>query len=608
MNGASSGKLNLIISVIGKILPLLIRIAPFLLAAIVLIKIIVAFIPAGQAFLLLKSTDSAAAALTGSAPWIDPVKWLLLIAVLSAVRIGLEAVSEYMSVLLKQRFEYRLEEMLAHKAANIPLILFDQADYYDTLQRAKSNISVRGFRLLELILTIVECLFTLAGYIVLLTQFSWLLIIALIAGTIPTLLVHLKIGEWNFWLQRYQTPYVRRLVYLFELLTQRFAAKELRIYRLAPAFLKEWGDYYWKNAREQRKVDKKSISTRSGIDGWNTVTLLAYSVYVLWVCFSRKLSLGTFVAVSQILSSTQAQMKNVAYSLSQFYEESMIIQEFFTFMDTEEEHKNEDKPAFTGKVQEGISVNNLSFTYPGSTKPALNNISFRINKNETVAIVGENGAGKSTLIHCLIGLHQSYEGSITYDHTDLKDINVASFRNHVSAVFQDYVHYHGSVKENIGFGNVERIDNLAAIEAAAGLSGAAEFIDRLPNSYNTQVGAGFQNAQELSIGQWQKLALGRAYFNDGSIVVLDEPTASLDPTTESELYRQFHQLSEGKVTFLVSHRLGSCRIADRIVVLKQGELVEQGTHDELMKLGGEYKQMYESQAEWYLQEASYKGA
>ncbi|MDQ0063162.1 ABC transporter ATP-binding protein [Paenibacillus harenae] len=395
---------------------------------------------------------------------------------------------------------------------------------------------------------------------------------------------------------------------MFELLTNCFAAKELRIYRLAPAFLKEWGEYYWKNAHEQRKVDRKSISTRSGIDGWNTLSLLAYSVYVLWVCYSKKLSLGTFVAVSQIIVSTQSQMKNVAYSLSQFYAESMIIQQFFTFMDTEEERTAHEELEFAGKVQEGITVNNLSFAYPGSTKPALKNISFCIKANETVAVVGDNGAGKSTLIHCLIGLHQSYEGSITYDDVDLKEINVASFKKRVSAVFQDYVHYHGSIKENIGFGNVELMDNLSAIEAAAGLSGASEFISRLHNGYDALVGAGFQNAQELSIGQWQKLALGMAYFNDGSIVVLDEPTASLDPNAESELYRQFKRLSEGKVTFLVSHRLGSCRIADWILVLKQGELIEQGTHDELMKLGGDYKQMYESQVEWYLPDESCKGA
>lgn len=249
MKGLSFSKLKFVYSVITNILPLLIRNAPYLLSAIVWIKICVAFIPAGQALLLLKSTDSTASVLAGTESWVEPIKWLLLIAALSVAQTVLSSASEYISVLLRQRFEYRLEEMLAHKAAKIPLVLFDQADYYDTLQRAKSNISVRGIRIVELMLTIFQSLITLAGYAILLTQFSWLLIIAMIASTIPTLLVHMKIGEWRCWLQR-------------------------------------------------------------------------YSIYVLWVCYSKKLSLGTFVAVSQILASTQ--MKNVAYSLSQFYEESMI--------------------------------------------------------------------------------------------------------------------------------------------------------------------------------------------------------------------------------------------------------------------------------------------
>ena len=252
-----------------------------------------------------------------------------------------------------------------------------------------------------------------------------------------------------------------------------------------------------------------------------------------------------------------------------------------------------------GSIRHGVRFEGIEFTYPGSSKPALKAVDLELRPGETVALVGQNGAGKTTLTKLLLGLYQPTAGSITIDGTDLRDLDLASWRERVGAVFQDYMTYAFTARENVGFGRIERLEDLAAIESAATRSGANRVVEQLPAGWETVLGKEFTGGQDLSRGQWQTLALAQLYVRDAELLVLDEPTSALDAMAEVAVYRQFLELSENKTVLLVSHRLGSARLADRVLFLRDGRIVEDGTHDELVAVRGPYAELFEMQAEWY---------
>ena len=251
------------------------------------------------------------------------------------------------------------------------------------------------------------------------------------------------------------------------------------------------------------------------------------------------------------------------------------------------------------RIRRGITLKDVSFTYPGGSSPALSSVNIEIHAGETVALVGENGAGKTTLTKLLLGLYQPTGGSVTVDGVDLSEIDLESWRDRAGAVFQDYMTYAFTARENIGLGRLGSMDDAAAVRAAAARSGAHEAIDELPQGYETLLGREFEGGRDLSRGQWQSLAIARLYLRDAELLVLDEPTSALDAMGEVEVYRQFLELSSNKTVLLVSHRLGSARLADRVVFLEDGEVAEEGPHDELVRAGGAYSELFAMQAEWY---------
>ena len=245
-----------------------------------------------------------------------------------------------------------------------------------------------------------------------------------------------------------------------------------------------------------------------------------------------------------------------------------------------------------------IEVRDLTFTYPGAERPALRGVSFTLPAGEKVALVGENGAGKTTLVHLLLGLYTPTEGSVHIGGQDLRELDPAPLWASTGAVFQDFTQYHLTVRENVGLGHVDHLGDHAAVHRAAGAGGAADFVEELPERYETVLGPTF-GGRDLSVGQWQRVATSRGLMRGADLLVLDEPTAALDPKAEAEVYGRFAEHAGGRTAILISHRMGFARLADRILVLKDGELIEQGTHDQLVRLGGEYAHLFATQARWY---------
>jgi ATP-binding cassette subfamily B protein len=311
------------------------------------------------------------------------------------------------------------------------------------------------------------------------------------------------------------------------------------------------------------------------------------------------LTLGQYVALAEAFTAANGQLMSISSNLALIYQNVLFSREIFTFLELTEDSQPPGTLSPPKRMKKGIEADNIAFLYPGSPNPVIQNIHLRIDPGQKVAIVGDNGAGKSTLVKCLLGLYSLSNGSITYDGIDIRDLDPSELRKRVTAVFQDYVRYQCTVRENIGFGDVDRLHDDSWLEAAAAQSGSDEVIEGLKDRFEAMLGPTFDGGRELSQGQWQRIAISRAYFRDADIVILDEPTASMDPITEAAIFENFLRIAEGKTTILISHRLGICKAVDVIFVMKNGQIIERGTHEELLRLGGEYHRMFQLQSKWY---------
>ena len=438
---------------------------------------------------------------------------------------------------------------------------------------------------------------------------SPLLPLPLVAGLIPFYIVRSRHNQRLYLLRRRQTASQRRLDYLGELLTGREAAAEVRLFGLGGYLLDKRQRLFRDKSDERLKLSREQsmAAVRSSLGDQITYGLVIVGIVALIA--GGQLSVGYFAA---LLVAAERFRDGVMFLLSGIRTvdgDLRYLQDLLDYLDLEEEIPSgrTQPPNSTGMPTSSfareppvIRFEGASFTYPGVDTPALDGVDLDLRPGERVALVGANGAGKTTLAKLLVGLYRPTEGRIWVDGVDLAEVDPSEWRLHVAAVFQDYVRYEIAAGDNIGFGDLAKLNNLPAIEAAAGRSGADGVIADLSAGYDTVLGRAYdEQGQDLSQGQWQKLAIARAYLRDASVLVLDEPTAALDAKAEVDVYRQFRDVSQGKSVMLISHRLGSARLADRIIFLEKGRVVEEGTHAELVALDGRYAEMYSVQAGWY---------
>ena len=540
--------------------------------------------------------------------WPAAIPWLALLLAVFFARSAEAAVAAYIAVLIHERLQGVLQRQVFEQAVALPLASFERPDYYQKLENGRRALGRPPGGVVTALTGQISMIIGLAGLLLLFAQAHWLLAVVLVATTA----LRAGVGAWQSrrWIEvNYRTsPERREMGYWAAQLSSREAAPELRLFGVAPVLLARWRRAFERflsaATAARRRVGRANLATSALQEAVGWVVILALLLFAL----QGTVSIGSLVALLYGLSRFRSLTDSLSWGTYGLVEQVSRLAHLREFLALEPELQLRHARANgVASLREGVRFHNVSFTYPGADRLALANVTLTLRPQERVALVGENGAGKTTLVRLLLGLYRPDAGRITVDGTDLTDLDPAQWRRRATAIFQDFMRYPTSVAENIGYADVALLGDDAVpstavhprIVAAAEQSGAATFVADLPAGYVTLLGKEFEAGVELSAGQWQRLAIARAYLRDAQIVVLDEPTAALDPRAEVAVYRRFREAAAGRCAVFISHRLGSARLADRIIVLREGRIVEEGNHEALLARGGEYARMYRLQASWY---------
>ncbi len=513
---------------------------------------------------------------------------------------GLGQANSYVSQVLSDRFTLYANQKLLEQAISLDLAHYELPEFYDTLNRAQQSGSTYPVRVLSTLTSLTRQSITFAGLLGLLLRFNPLIVLLLVLTALPALWVGLRFSGVRFRLMRRQTQSGRLASYLEQVLSTQEFVKEVRLYNLGSHLLDQWHSI--------RNQFNRELATMAAEQAWlrSTVSLFAslvfYGAYA-WVIvrtLQRSITIGDLTMYTGAFQQSQGLIQGILFDIALVYEFNLFVSQYFEFLNLKPQVLSPPQPvAFPTPMRRGLELRQVSFAYPGATANTLTGLNLSVQPGESIALVGMNGAGKTTLLKLLTRFYDVTEGEITVDGVPLHALDLSDLRRNIGVVFQDFSRYNLSVQDNIGFGDVRQYDNLERIQAAALEAGATPVIAALEQGYQTILGKTFSDSAELSGGQWQKIGLARAFMTPAQILILDEPTAALDAIAEFDLFQRFQQLTEGKMTFLVSHRFSTVRMADRIVVLEHGRIAEVGSHRELMEQGGLYAKMFGLQAASY---------
>ena len=517
------------------------------------------------------------------------------IALLTATQRGLIVSQELLQMLLSKR----VNVLIFKKALTLELVQFEDSEFYDRMTNAKKDASTRPLSFVKHTFGLLESALSLLTYGALLVKFSVWAVVMLVLAAIPAFIAETKFAGQTFELFRWHTPENRQKRYLELLVAREDYAKEVKLYKLGEMLL---GRYH--NLFDKLYGEDRNLTLKRGFWGYLLSLLSTGALYIAygWIAFETvltRISLGEMMMYLTVFRQGQRIFSEALTSIGGIYEDNLYLSNLYKFL--EEKIPESRGIAIRGICPgDGIRFENVSFTYRGSSKVALKNVSFHVQPGEKLAIVGENGSGKTTLIKLLTRLYNPDSGKILLDGLDLQEWDVKLLRQRIGVIFQNFVRYQFTVSENIGVGEVENIQDKERWKIAADSGMALPFIENLPQGFGTQLGRWFKGGQELSGGQWQKIALSRAFMRSkADILVLDEPTSAIDPQAEFEIFKHFRARIKNKMVFLISHRFSTVRMADKILVIESGEVIEQGTHDELLQAQGLYAKLFSLQAAGY---------
>ena len=576
-------------------------------AAMVVLRVVRAFVPVVTFWVGKLILDSVIAAKAGSGSLTQV--WRYLVMELGIVLVGeiLARASSLIESLLGDLFSNAMSVQLMEHAAKLDLAQFEDPEFYDHLERARRQ-TVGRIALLSLLLSMSQdalTLLTLAGALI--AYNPWLLLL-LAAAVVPSFLGETHFASLGYSLLFRWTPERRQLDYLRYVGASDKTAKEVQMFGLAPWLTERYRDLSQRFYQENRNLSIRRGVVSALLSILGTVGYYGAYVVILIRAVKGDITIGTLTFLAASFGRGRDVIQNILLSASNVAEQALYLRDLFVFLDMRPtiESPPNARPVPT-KIQSGFVFEDVGFHYPDSERWAIRNVNFTLRPGERVALVGENGAGKTTITKLLARLYDPTEGRITLDGVDLKEYDLVSLRHAIGVIFQDFVRYDMRFDENIGVGEIDSVrgeleksnGTPPSITAAAENSLAASLLPRFSKGYQQMLGRRFDEGVDLSGGEWQKIALARAYIRDAQVLILDEPTAALDARAEYEVFLRFSELVAGRMAILISHRFSTVRMADRIIVLRHGKVEEQGSHEELLANGGLYEELFAMQAKGY---------
>ena len=543
-------------------------------------------------------------------PWLPHLTFSVLgmIVFLAILQFVIFAVSALLNTLrnisqqlLQNSVSMRIQLMVMEKAASLDLPFYEDAASYDLLRRAQNDSINRPVLMIATAFGLFQTMLTFVTMVAVLVAVSPILALLALVSPIPAFIVDTRYGWRGYNIARWGSRLLRRMTYLVSLVTTDTFAKEVKLFGLGHYFI----DRYRLIAKvfydTQRSQLVRRYMTGFALGNVSTIVASFTYLYIAVQAIAGRLTIGALVAYAQAATQVQNSIQSILGGFTGMYEHNLYLNNLTELMNRQPVMAVKKAPAAVPQPLRGeITFENVSFAYPGSESQALSDLSFTITPGETLAVVGRNGAGKTTLFKLICRLYDPTAGRILIDRIDIRDFEPDELRAHIGAMFQDYVDYQATAAENIGLGNVPQLTNREAVMSASRQAGSDELIANLPDGYDTALGKWFDAGVNLSGGEWQKVALARAFMREEArILLLDEPTSALDAQAEYDLFERLRSLTHGRTAVYISHRFSTVRRADRIVFLEHGRLVEEGTHHELMRLNGRYARLFRMQAAAY---------
>jgi ATP-binding cassette, subfamily B, bacterial len=576
-------------------------------ADMLLISVLRGFLPAVSVYITKQLIDSVFRAILSPAHSTTLV-WLfvgLQLAANLADRL-LTTLSNIVQQLLQEEVSNKVQLLILEKANTLDLAFFEDAEFYDKMRRASDEANYKPVQMISQTFDLLRSIITLFSMIFLLVQLAWWLAIIVLVLPIPSFIANSRYGWIGYWRMRRESPERRKMMYFNQVMTVDHYNKEIKLFNLGQYFIERF-----KHLAEHFFEESRSIVVPRYLTNfvWMGVSLVANAgiyIYVALQTVARRITIGGLTLYTQTALQVGSSFQSVLDGISNTYENNLFVNTLFEFLAYKPVIVSppNPQPLEQSDARGGLEIEfrNVSFTYPDKdpqTQAALKNVSFTIRAGEAVALVGRNGAGKTTLVKLLTRLYDPDDGEILVGGRNIKEYGLKELRREIGVIFQDYVSYYLTARENIGIGKIEQVENLELVASAAQKSGAHHVVAELDDGYETQLGRWWKDGTQLSGGQWQKIALARAFMRDARILTLDEPTSSLDAKAEYEVFAQFRELTSGKTAIFISHRFSTVRLADRIFVLENGKIIESGPHAELMALDGHYAELFNLQAEAY---------
>lgn len=584
-----------------RLLGLLWSIDKWLLLANAFAVTIPALIPFAFAYIFKLVIDQVVSSVsTGS---IDINKFSLLFAAGFAVYIIQSlafSLQDYLNRLLYTKIPISLYQIVLSKVSKLDMAYFEDSEFKNTLEKVSDAYSWRPLNLMEFLLFGFQSLVQIVAAIFVLATLAPVLIVVIMIVALPELISRIKESQLSWGIWDAKSSHRKKFWYISSLLQERDSVKEMKLFQLPQVFLSEIKELQEDIYQDNKKLATKYLGINSVFNILGGITFIAILLFIVFQAVAKRITVGDISYFTTVITNLQSGVGGLFRNLVKIFSESLYTASIFEVLDAPPKLKHKENPKrINFKMPPIIEFRNVTFAYPGSTDNILKNFNLIIKPSEKIALVGENGSGKTTIIKLLCRLYDVDKGELLINGQNIKDIDLNDWYKALGVLFQDFVRYEYTAKENIRFGKAEEKGNIKKIIEAAISSGADPLIKKLEHGYEQMLGRTFAGGIELSIGQWQKIALARGFFRSAPVLILDEPTAAIDAKAESEIFNRVEKLSRDKTVIIISHRFSTVRNADKIYVIDSGKIIESGNHKRLMDMNGQYASLFNLQAKGY---------